>query len=143
MPNTNQRTSQLQTWDPDGKEAVRNEEMGFLNSNIDTQTAGKRKNQNAVEYLIVLWFRCPIFNPEQEQELMQHILEREKRFHGLTLKYIRKLAFQLIEHNKVKHNFNRHTEMAGKALTTVFRKLELTLRSSEATPDHPYGRGEV
>ncbi|CAH1963744.1 unnamed protein product [Acanthoscelides obtectus] len=146
MPTRYTRTTQQQTWDSEAMEkairAVRNGEMGFLKASTvfgDPRSTLKwrvqRKNKHAVENVKILGSRRPIFSPVQEAQLVQHILELENRFYGLTLRDVRKLAFQLAERNNIKHNFNKDTQMAGKAWASDFRKRhpELTLRSPEAT----------
>ncbi|CAH2003933.1 unnamed protein product [Acanthoscelides obtectus] len=146
MPTRYTRTTQQQTWDSEAMEkairAVRNGEMGFLKAStvfgVPRSTLKRRvqgKNKHAVENVKILGSRRPIFSPVQEAQLVQHILELENRFYGLTLRDVRKLAFQLAERNNIKHNFNKDTQMAGKAWASDFRKRhpELTLRSPEAT----------
>ncbi|CAK1590196.1 unnamed protein product [Parnassius mnemosyne] len=126
MPNTYKRTSQQQTWDPVVMEkairVVRKEEMGFLTTSkefkVPRSTLKQRVkgiNKEAVENIKVLESRRPFFSAEQEEELVQHILGMEKRFYGLTLQDVRRLAYQLAERNNIKHNFNKDTQMAGKA----------------------------
>lgn len=146
MPNTYKRKTQQQTWDSESMEkairAVRNEEMGYLKASkefeVHRSTLKRRVkgiNKEAVENKKLLGSCRPTFSPEQEQELVGHILEMEKRFYGLTLQDVRRLAYQLAERNNIGHKFNKETEMAGKAWTSAFRKRhpELTLRSPEAT----------
>lgn len=72
----------------------------------------------------------------------------DKRFISLTLMNDRNLAFQLVERNKIKHNFNRHTKIAGQPYTTAFwkRHPELTLQNLEATAlarAHSFYEGSV
>ncbi|KAJ8729016.1 hypothetical protein PYW07_006712 [Mythimna separata] len=146
MSSTYKRTSQQQTWDPDAMEkairAVRNEEMGFLKASkefkVPRSTLKRRVkgiNKEAIEIKKILGSCHPTFSMEQEEELVHHILEMEKRFYGLTLQDVRRLAYQLAERNNIEHKFSKDTQMAGKAWISAFRKRhpELTLRSPEAT----------
>lgn len=45
---------------------------------------------------------------------MDHIIEMETRFFGLTMKDLRRLVFQIAEKSNLKHDFNKYTQMAGK-----------------------------
>lgn len=57
---------------------------------------------------------------------MHHILEMEKRYYGLPLQDVRRLAYQLAERNNIEHNINKPTQMAGKAWISAFRSPEAT-----------------
>lgn len=72
---------------------------------------------------------------ETENELVGHILKMEELLFGVTINDVRKLAYQIAEHNNIPHNFNRQTQMAGKKWFYGFRARhkELTLREPEAT----------
>ncbi|CAK1594384.1 unnamed protein product [Parnassius mnemosyne] len=100
---------------------VRNEEMGFLKASKEFKVLRSTLKQRvkginkAVENIKVLGSRRPNFSPEQEEELVQHILVMEKRFYRLTSQDVRRLAYQMAERNNIKHNFNKDTQMAGKA----------------------------
>jgi len=73
------------------------------------------------------------FSAEMEVELANHILEMSKRFHGLTSKHVRALAFELAERNKLCHPFVGR--MAGEDWLSNFlrRHPHLSLRSPEPT----------
>lgn len=104
---------------------------GFLKVTRSTlKRRVKGKNQDAVENIKILGSRRPIFSPEQEQQWLQYILEFEVIFYWLFLKYVKKLAFQLAKRNKIKHNFNKDTKMAGKAWATAFRKRRPELKEA-------------
>lgn len=79
--------------------------------------------------------RAPIFTPEEEKELADHALRLAKMFFGLTSKELRTLAFKFAEEKKIKHSFNRVTEMAGKDWFHSFmtRNSKISLRKPEAT----------
>jgi hypothetical protein len=70
-----------------------------------------------------------------EEDLVQHILYLEKHMFGLTITEIRKLAFEIVEKNKIKCNFNKDKKIAGKKWFYNFlrRHPDLSLRQPEAT----------
>ncbi|XP_055641843.1 uncharacterized protein LOC129778764 [Toxorhynchites rutilus septentrionalis] len=76
-----------------------------------------------------------VFNSQQEEELVQHLLDLEKRFYGITMSNVRTLAFDLAEKNGLPHPFNKSTKMAGKAWLSNFltRNPKLSFRKPEAT----------
>jgi hypothetical protein len=51
--------------------------------------------------------------PELEEELVQHCLELEKRFFGLSIDDLRGLAYELAEANGIEHSFCSVTKKAG------------------------------
>ena len=53
------------------------------------------------------------FTPEQEDELVEVILDMEKRLFGLTRMDVRRLAYRYCEANRIPHNFNHNKELAG------------------------------
>lgn len=76
-----------------------------------------------------------VFNHQQEEELVQHLLDLEKRFYGITMTDVRKLAYDLAEKNELQHPFSRTTKLAGKAWLSNFlkRNPKLAFRKPEAT----------
>lgn len=79
-------------------------------------------------------FSC-VFTTQQESELVDYILSIEQSFYGITIKEIRKLAFDLAEKNGINHPFNKTTKLAGNDWLSGFRKRhpQISLRSPEAT----------
>lgn len=79
--------------------------------------------------------RKAIFTKEQEKELEEHILKCSRLFYGLTMEMVRKIAFKFAEVNKLKHNFDEKTQMAGKDWFYGFKKRHpnISLRKPEAT----------
>lgn len=77
----------------------------------------------------------PVFNPEQKKVFVNHILDLESRFYGLTLLDVRKLAFDLAEELKIEHCFNKAKRLAGKDWLSAFRKrhTNLSVREPEST----------
>ena len=68
-----------------------------------------------------------VFSEQQEQELIQHVLDFEKSFYGMTTTEIRKLAYDLAVKNNI--------PLAGPDWLDGFRKRhpEISLRIPEAT----------
>ena len=74
--------------------------------------------------------------PEEiEEELVNHIVQLEARFYGLTPLNLRKLAFQIAKVNGLVTRFNKEKEIAGKQWLSGFLKRhpEISLRSPVAT----------
>jgi transposase-like protein len=76
-----------------------------------------------------------VFSPNEERELVSHILKLEVRCYGITTREIRSLAYQLAIRNGKTHCFNSEKQLAGWDWLHGFRKRhpELALRSPEAT----------
>ena len=49
-----------------------------------------------------------------EAQLVEHAIDLEARFYGLTLQNLRRLAYQIAEINQVKTGFNHDEKLAGK-----------------------------
>lgn len=76
-----------------------------------------------------------VFSPQQEKELVEHILLLENRLFGLSLSDLRYLAYELANRNKINHTFNNENKMAGKDWLYGFlrRHPQLSLRDPEKT----------
>ncbi|XP_055634209.1 uncharacterized protein LOC129774489 [Toxorhynchites rutilus septentrionalis] len=76
-----------------------------------------------------------VFSAEQETELVQHLLDLEARFYGITMKDVQKLAYELAERNGIPHPFNHKLKMAGRNWLDGFlrRNQTLSFRKPEAT----------
>lgn len=75
-----------------------------------------------------------MFTPEQQVALAEHAKLLEKMFYGLTLKGLRKLAFQYAEANDIPNSFSKENEMAGKDWAYGFlKKFNLSLRTPSKT----------
>nr|CAH7731023.1 unnamed protein product [Callosobruchus chinensis] len=59
--------------------------------------------------------RLNVFSAEIEQDLENQILKMEECFFGLTIRDIRRAAFQFAEKNDIPHSFNKEKGMAVKA----------------------------
>lgn len=146
MPRTRLRTTAQQSWSPSKMRAaisaVRDGSMGCKKASkvfgVPRTTLKRRVNNlnvDAVEDKKVLGSKRPVFNNEQEQELVNYALKMESMFYGLTVKDVRQLAFQLAERNQLTHPFNKNTGLAGEDWFEGFKKRhpEISLRSPEAT----------
>lgn len=72
---------------------------------------------------------------EIEEQLVQHILDLERMFFGLSRDEHKKLAFEVAEANKLPHRFNTNKRMAGDKwyYSFISRHPTLSLRTPEAT----------
>ena len=70
-----------------------------------------------------------------ENELVQYCLSMERRFFGIKIDELRRLAYDLAEANGIDHNFDKTKMLAGWKWYYGFMKRhkELTLRSAENT----------
>ncbi|GLV31395.1 hypothetical protein CBL_10774 [Carabus blaptoides fortunei] len=77
----------------------------------------------------------PVFSPDMEKELGNHIIEVEKLFHGLNPSDVRRIAYEFAERNNISHPFNTSKKIAGKDFLSGFMKRQgnLSLRKPEAT----------
>jgi transposase-like protein len=92
----------------------------------------KAKNGLGVEKTIG---RPRILSAQHEDELVDVIIDMERRLFGLTKMDVRKLAYRYCEANGILHNFNRESEAAGEDWMLSFMKNhpQLSLRKPEAT----------
>ncbi|KAG8236499.1 hypothetical protein J437_LFUL013336 [Ladona fulva] len=95
MVRTYVRKTDRQKWDINAMElaveAVLSSKMGFL----------KASKQ----------FNVP--KSKQEEELVSYLKTMESRLFGLTMKYLRSLAYELAEKNGLTYRFNKETCLAG------------------------------
>lgn len=79
--------------------------------------------------------RRPICSTDMEIIISEHILYLEESVFGLTIKEVRKLAFEVAENYDLPHNFNRDNKIAGKKWFYAFlkRNPNLSLRKPEGT----------
>lgn len=139
------RKTEQQSWDPQAMQRAINAvkdgmpmQTAAKNYNVPRNTLKRRvlnKNQHAKDTNKVLGHYRPVFNEEQERQLVQHLLDMEVRFFGITVHDLRSLAYQLAEQNNIPHNFNHDKKLAGKDWVRGFRQRhpELVLRVPEAT----------
>lgn len=79
--------------------------------------------------------RKPVFTPDQEAILTNHIKQLANTFYGITLTELRRLAYELAENLKIKHSFNKDKKMAGEDWVSSFikRNPTISLRKPSAT----------
>jgi len=79
--------------------------------------------------------KAPTFSTEMELELTKRCLECEERFFGLSIKDVRKLAFEIADKMGIKHKFNMEKRLAGKKWFYAFMKRNpgLSVRQPDAT----------
>lgn len=75
------------------------------------------------------------FDSNFERILVEHILQLENHMFGLTIKAVRRLAFDVAESNKISNRFKKEKGMAGKSWFYSFKKRhpELSIRQPEST----------
>lgn len=140
------RTSNRGAWNDADMEraiqAVRNGEMGWLKAsksfNVPTATLRRRalgKNKFAVNTDKHFGSFQSTLNRDLEIAIVNHMLDLESRFFGMTTTDVRQLAYEVAEKMKIKHRFNKETKMAGKGWLHGFRQRnpQLSLRLPEAT----------
>lgn len=64
------------------------------------------QKRRAGEIKLKKWGRSPILTEALEKELVDHLLEMEKNFFGLTRRDVRNVAFQLAVKNNLPHKEN-------------------------------------
>ncbi len=72
-----------------------------------------------------------IFVRNLEEELVKYIVELDARLFGITCTDLRSLAFQLAEKNGFPRNFDRESDLSGKAWFRKFMKDNLSERRSQ------------
>lgn len=75
----------------------------------------------------------PVFNKQQEEELVSHLINMENQLDGLTTKELRILVYQFAEKNGITHSFTNG--MAGVDWVERFRNRNpnLSIRKPELT----------
>lgn len=118
MPRVYKRKTNQQGWDSTAMEqaikAVRIDKMPFATAaktfHVPRNTLKRRvlgENKDAVESKQVLGNYRPVFNQDQENELVEHLLALEQSFYGVSVNDLRRLAFQLAERNNLPHRFDK------------------------------------
>ncbi|XP_035228762.1 uncharacterized protein LOC118200883 [Stegodyphus dumicola] len=79
--------------------------------------------------------QSPVFSADMERIISEHILHLEECFFGLTIKVVRKLAFDVAEKYDLPNSFNRDKKIAGKKWFYAFLKQnpQLLLWTPEGT----------
>lgn len=136
-------TKKRKQWDKQNMEnaikAKLNNEMGYLKAakvfNVPKATLEYYcKLENPVEAVNKSTLgRKPVLPEALETELVNHCLEMEKRFYGLTSSDIRRLAYQLALANNIPHPFSKGKAVAGKKWLRNFlrRNKKLSFRTPQ------------
>ncbi|XP_030758031.1 uncharacterized protein LOC115883762 [Sitophilus oryzae] len=103
--------------------------------NIPRTTIQSRLNRQGLNKVRNLGRFKPVFTPQMEIELREHIIQLEKLFYGLSTTDLRRMAFQFAEANQINHPFNKDRKLAGKDWLISFLKRQgnLSIRRPEAT----------
>ena len=142
MPRTYVGTTQRQSWTPDQlKSALKaikdgssirkaRKEFGILESTLrdKLKIADNGDLAPALE-------RKPVFTPEQEKEISDHVIKLANLLYELTPIELRRQTFEFAENNHIKHNFNREQGVAGYDWLYLFTKRnpEVKLREPDNT----------
>lgn len=148
MPRVYKRKTTRQSWSPErmerAVEAVVTREMGYKKAAEQfglPQTTLERyvakKKRDAANFKVDKTsgkFQC-VFTELQERELEDYLLSMEARLFGLTIKDLRKLAYQLAVLNNCAERFNSEKGLAGTDWVEGFLKRhpKISLRKPEAT----------
>ncbi|KAK9707651.1 Protein of unknown function (DUF1759) [Popillia japonica] len=83
------------------------------------------------ECWFVIWdLTSLLLLPQEEVQLVAHCKELNKRFYGISFKFLRFLLFHYAESNKIPSPFNKDKMAAGKDFALAFmRRHKLTLRT--------------
>ena len=125
-------------WDPeDMKEAinaVRGGEMGYLKASklffVPKSTLEdyvKQSDKTPEELVAVPIGRKPVLSPEMENDLVSYCLEMDRRYYGISIADIKRLAYQIALRNGIQHPFSQKTGAAGKKWLKGFFKRHPTL----------------
>lgn len=95
----------------------------------------QQKNRPLEEVTNLKLGRKATFPDKFETDLVEYVLAMEASGFGLTRRDIMKLAYQLAETNKLKHNFSRDKQSAGKTWLRLFlqRHPEVSFRQPTGT----------
>ena len=122
-------------------QAVQEKKMGFLKAakefKVPKTTLRRHVNsknkvsKNGKKHI----GRTPDLPEIVERQLVEHILQMEARFYGLTLSDVRKLAFDIAKANNLTTRFNQEKKLAGNDWLMSFLKRhpEISLRAPQAT----------
>lgn len=93
--------------------SVQSKTMGWLKAaktfNVPHTTLQRRvtqENKTLPDNSKDLGRHRPTFDAKTEEEFVQHILDLDVRFYGLTFLEVRKLTFEMAGQNGVLHRFN-------------------------------------
>lgn len=75
----------------------------------------------------------PVFTKEEERQLQAYCVKMDQLYHGLTMKHLRSIAFEMADMKSIVHPFDRDMKLAGVDWAQGFLKRNpgLSLRSPE------------
>lgn len=119
-------------WNPENMknaiEAIKSKQMGYLKAsktfNIPKATLELyvKRGRPLEEQCKLQIGRKPVLTAEMEEDLVQHCLDMDKRYYGLGIADIRRLAYQLAIRNNLPHPFSKKDANAGKKWLRNFFK---------------------
>lgn len=119
--------------------AVRENKMGYLRAakfyKVPRTTLFRLSKNTAIspeEAAATKLGRKCILGPDLEQQLVEYILKMESKFYGLTMRDLRRLAYQLATRNNIEHPFSA-SGLAGRAWIDLFLKRHPTLSIRKPT----------
>lgn len=130
MPRNNKKHRQ---WDPNQMKlainAVRAKEMGYFKASklfsVPKSTLEdyvKQTDKTPEQLLNIPIGRKPVLTSEMEENLVSYCLEMDRRFYGIGVTDIKRLAYQLAMRNGLHHPFSQETGAAGKKWVKGFFK---------------------
>jgi len=121
-------------------ETIRNKEMGsckasriFNMPQTTLQRYVKDRQKSSSETVQTQLGRKQVLPCETENDLVEHCLLMERKFFGLTMADVMRLAFQLAVRNGIKTQFCKRNEKAGRKWLKVFlrRHAQISVRTPE------------
>ena len=136
--------AQRKKWDPDRMkaaiEAIRNKEMDSYKAsrvfNVPQTTLEryvKDRQKSSSEAVKTKLGRKQVLSCAAENDLAEHCLLMERKFFGLTMADVMRLAYQLAVRNGIKNQFCKRNEKAGRKWLKNFlrRHPQISLRTPE------------
>jgi transposase-like protein len=80
--------------------------------NIHEATLRKRLKEDSIPTSLGRF--KPVFSQELEERLVEHVKKLDSLFYGVTLRDLRRAAFDYAEGNKLTHRFDKTAKLAGK-----------------------------
>lgn len=106
-----------------------------LKYSVPESTLRRRLKAGEAKVLPPQLGRRTIFSQEQEAQMTERLKEMASIFIGMTPKMYRKVAFQIAAKMRLKNNFNKEKEIAGRKWFQLYLKRNsgLSIRKPEAT----------
>jgi len=136
--------AQRKQWDPERTnaaiEAIRNKEMGSYKAsrvfNVPQKTLEgyvKDRQKSSSETVKTKLGRKQVLHCEEENDLAEHCLLMERKFLGLTMADVMRLAYQLAVRHGIKNQFWKRNERARRKWLKNFlcRHPQISVRTPE------------